>query len=68
MALLEAQVPAPSLSNDLLEEAATNLCSLVKDKCQLNEADVQRLEALATQCEVGTEQLLIAIACYCNLS
>lgn len=52
MSLLEAQVPSQSLSNDLLEEAATNLCSLVKDKeCQLQEAEVKRLEALAVQCE-----------------
>lgn len=52
MSLLEAQVPSHSLSNDLLEEAATNLCSLVKDKeCHLQEAEVKRLEVLARQCE-----------------
>ena len=41
-------------------QAATNLCSLVKDKeCQLQEAEVKRLEALAVQCEEHLDQLAV---------
>lgn len=48
--LIESFIAGDSVSAD--PQAATNLCSLVKDKeCQLGEAEVKRLEALASQCE-----------------
>ncbi|CAJ1427211.1 unnamed protein product [Effrenium voratum] len=48
LALLEAQLQSKTLGDDLLEEAATHLSSVVKDKdCALQEEEIQRLEFLA---------------------
>ncbi|CAK9073204.1 Uncharacterized protein SCF082_LOCUS35885 [Durusdinium trenchii] len=50
ISLLEVQITSPSLSRDLLEEAATHLCSLAKDpSCNLPDNEVRRLEALAAE-------------------
>eukprot|EP00440_Ansanella_granifera_P017790 gb/GFBE01019321.1/.p1 GENE.gb/GFBE01019321.1/~~gb/GFBE01019321.1/.p1 ORF type:complete len:925 (+),score=196.95 gb/GFBE01019321.1/:1-2775(+) len=46
--LLEQEICDGSLTSDLLEEAATQLCAVVKDRrASLTEDEVKRLEALA---------------------
>mmetsp|Transcript_45942 Transcript_45942/g.103102 ORF Transcript_45942/g.103102 Transcript_45942/m.103102 type:complete len:741 (-) Transcript_45942:201-2423(-) len=50
LALLETQIPDNCLGLDLLDEAAMQLCSLVKAQCGFGDGEIKRLDALLDQC------------------
>ena len=52
LALMESQIPCATLGPELLEEAATQLCGLVKAcKANLQDTEIRRLEELLQKCE-----------------